>query len=176
MARTAAVRRQPQTALQTGRVGCPDPSERSHVMPPSLFGQLLDWHHCPSGAFPLLLWVQELLITCHTSHPWVRAERYVEHRRTIELAKQYRSIGQQCYVLPDATTSSAEAIREYMAQKARAGGPRLAESVVSSIDGKADPSTLLQESRSGGDVVTSGSSSPQGKRVLFEFHRMSSYR
>ena len=79
-------------------------------------------------------------------------------------------------MLPDATTSSAEAIREYLAQKARAGGPRLTDSMDSSTDGEADASMALQESRSGGDVVTSGSSSPQGKRVLFEFHRMSSYR
>ena len=79
-------------------------------------------------------------------------------------------------MLPDAATSSAEAIREYMAQKVRAVGPQLADSMDSSIEGGADTSTPGQASRRGSDVVTSGSGGPRGKRVLFEFHRMSTYR
>ena len=99
-----------------------------------------------------------------------------KRRRTLELAREYRSIGTQCYVLPNGATTSAEAIRDYVAHKVRAGGPQLADSVDGSADGDAHGSTQDQQSRSGGDAVASGSGGPRGKRVFFEFHRMSSYR
>ena len=99
----------------------------------------------------------------------------VVRRRTLELAREYRSIGKQCYVLPDSVTTSADAIRDYLIH-ARSGGQRPADSV-DSADGDVEDQILHQQTRKEGDGAASAGGGLRGRRLpSFEFHRMSSYR
>ena len=161
--------------VQAGRAGSPDLSARSHATPRFPSDRQLGWRLYLSGTGAAAVCevgaVRRVMLPMFMPSPLLR-------RRTLELAREYRSIGRQCYVLPDTVATSVDAIRDYLDGTRARGRPPPADAI-DSADGDVGGRELQQQTRrrAGGDVVTPGSGRLRGRRsVLFEFHRMSSYR